>query len=103
MSLFGFINAEKAEYPISLLCRVLKVSRSGYYAWRERPPSRRSVEDSALSGRIEEIHERSRRTYGYPRIHTELRSLGVECGRRRVARLIREVGLRGCMRGLVPR
>ncbi len=57
------------------------------------------MEDSALTGRIEEIHERSRRTYGYPRIHAELRSVGVECGRRRVARLMREAGLRGCMRG----
>jgi putative transposase len=99
MSLFRFIDAEKALYPISLLCRVLRVSRSGYYAWSRRPPSRRSVEDSALTAKIREIHERSRRTYGYPRVHAELRSVGVECGRRRVARLMKEAGLRGCMRG----
>ena len=96
---FRFIDAQRASYPVSLLCRVLKVSRSGYYAWSRRPPSRRSVEDSALSAKIREVHERSRRTYGYPRVHAELNALGLRCGRRRVARLMREDGLRGCMRG----
>jgi len=99
VSLFGFIDAEKALYSISLLCRVLGVSRSGYYAWSRRPPSSRSVEDSTLIVRIREVHESSRRTYGYPRVHAELNSLGIECGRRKVARLMREDGLRGCMRG----
>ncbi len=99
MSLFRFIDAEKALYSISLLCRVLGVSRSGYYAWSRRPPSSRSVEDSTLIVRIREVHESSRRTYGYPRVHAELNSLGIECGRRKVARLMREDGLRGCMRG----
>jgi putative transposase len=99
MNLFRFIDAEKALYPISLLCRVLKVSRSGYYAWLHRSPSRRSVEDASLTDEIREIHHGSRGTYGYPRVHAELRALGVECGRRRVARLMREAGLRGCMRG----
>ncbi len=99
MSLFGFIDAERAIYPVSLLCQVLKVSRSGYYAWKERPQSRRSVEDASLTAKIRKIHERSRRTYGYPRVHAELRSLGLECGRRRVARLMREASLSGCMRG----
>jgi putative transposase len=99
MRLFRLIEAEKADYPISLLCRVLKVSRSGYYSWLHRPPSRRSAEDSALTDRIREVHQRSRRTYGYPRVHAELKALGVECGRRRVARLMRENGLHGCVRG----
>jgi putative transposase len=99
VSLFRLIEAEKAFYPVSLLCRVLEVSRSGYYAWLHRPPSRRSVEDAALTENILEVHERSRRTYGYPRVHAELRALGVECGRRRVARLMREAAIRGCMRG----
>ena len=99
MNLFRFIGAEKANYPVWLLCRVLGVSRSGYYAWRERPPSRRSVEDSALAAKIRQVHERSRRTYGYPRVHAELNASDVRCGRRRVARLMREHGLRGCMRG----
>jgi putative transposase len=99
VSCFRFIDAEKADYPVSLLCRVLGVSRSGYYARKQRPPSKRSVEDSALAERIREVHERSRRTYGYPRVHAELNAIGVRCGRRRVARLMREDGLRGCMRG----
>lgn len=99
MSVFRLIEAEKAKYPVSVLCRVLKASRSGYYAWRERPPSRRSVEDASLTEKIREIHERSRRTYGYPRVHAEMKALGIECGRRRVARLMREDGIQGCMRG----
>lgn len=99
MNLFRFIDAERAYLLVSLPCRMLGVSRSGYYAWRERPPSRRSREDAALAERIAEIHLRSRETYGYPRVHAELRALGVRCGRRRVARLMREAGLRGCLRG----
>jgi putative transposase len=99
VNLFRFIDAERACLPVALLCRMLGVSRSGYYAWRERPPSRRSREDGILAEKIREVHERSRRTYGYPRIHAELRALGVRCGRRRVARLMQEAGLRGCLRG----
>jgi len=99
VSLFRFIDAERANYPVSLLCRVLGVSRSGYYAFKFRPPSRRSAGDRSLTKRIREVHERSRHTYGYPRVHAELKALGVGCGRRRVARLMREDGLRGCMRG----
>ncbi len=99
VSLFRFIDAEKAYLPVSLLCRVLGVSRSGYYAWRERPPSRRSQEDAALTERIAQVHARSRETYGYPRVHAELRALGVRCARRREARLMRKAGLRGCVRG----
>jgi putative transposase len=99
VKLFGFIDAEKANYPVSLLCRVLKVSRSGYYEWRDRPPSKRATEDTQLTERIKEIHNRSRQTYGYPRVHAELRALGVRCSRKRVARLMRKAGLRGCMRG----
>jgi len=97
--IFKLIDAEKAHLPVALLCRMLGVSRSGYYAWRERPPSRRSQEDVVLTARISEIHRRSRETYGYPRVRAELRALGVRCGRRRVARLMRQAGLRGCVRG----
>jgi putative transposase len=97
--LFKLIDAEKADYSISLLCRVLQVSRSGYYDWKDRPPSNRDRENAALTCRITEIHERSRGTYGYPRVHAELQALGVRCSRKRVARLMREAGIQGCLRG----
>jgi putative transposase len=99
VSSFRLIDAEKAHFPISMLCKVLGVSKSGYYAWKSRPPSNRSREDAALTEKIREVHERSGQTYGYPRVHAELRALGVRCGCRRVARLMRKAGLRGCMRG----
>jgi putative transposase len=78
---------------------VLSVSRSGYYAWRDRPPSKRSREDATLTDKIHEIHKRSRETYGSPRVHAELRSIGIRCGRKRVARLMRKEGISGCTRG----
>jgi putative transposase len=99
VSIFGFIDAEKASYPVTALCRMLGVSKSGYYAWRSRPPSERRRRDALLIEKIRQIHSRSRETYGYPRVHAELRSLGVKCGRRRVARLMRAEGLWGCVRG----
>ena len=98
MSIFNLIDAERANYPVAVLCRVLGVSKSGYYAWHARPPSERRPQDALLTEKIREIHSRSRETYGYPRVHAELRSLGVRCGRRRVARLMRAAGLRGCVR-----
>jgi len=99
VSIFRFIDAEKASYPVSALCRVLRVSRSGYYEWKDRLPSNRDRENATLTERIREIHQLSRETYSYPRVHAELRALGVRCNRKRVARLMRKDGLRGCMRG----
>jgi putative transposase len=99
VSAYRLIDAEKVNYPISLLCRVLKVSRSGYYDWKDRALSKRAREDALLTEKIREIHERSRGIYGYPRVHAELRALGVRCSRKRVARLMRETGLQGCRRG----
>ena len=63
MSCFKLINAEKASYPISLLCRVLGVSRSGYYGWKNRLPSKRVRENAALTEKIKQIHNRSRQIY----------------------------------------
>lgn len=80
------------------MCRVLGVSTSGYYAWRKRPISDREHEDQMLSERIMEIYEASRRTYGSPNIHRKLRKEGIRVGRKRVARLMREAGLRGVSR-----
>lgn len=84
---------------MATLCRVLKVSRSGYYAWRERPPSERSRADAALAEKIGRVHRDSKGTYGAPRVHAELAFEGTRCGRKRVARLMRESGLSGCRRG----
>lgn len=79
-----------------MTCRVLKVSRSGYYEWHARPTSARAVRDRELMVTIRAIHRQSRGTYGAPRVHAELRlALGVCCGRKRVARLMRAEGLRG--------
>jgi putative transposase len=99
MSCYRLIDAEKASYPVSVLCRVLRVSRSGYYDWKTRLPSKRAKENTSLTEKIREIHARSRGTYGYPRVHAELKALGVRCSRGRVARLMRKDGLRGCLRG----
>lgn len=86
-------------YPYRCCAACSGVSRSGYYARRERPPSKRRREDATLTEKIRQVHRRSRETYGYPRVHAELRALDVRCERRPVARLMREAGLRGCMRG----
>ncbi len=96
--MFAFIETEKAQYPITLLCRVLGVSRSGYYAWQQRPPSARASADQSLGAQIRAIHTASRGTYGAPRVHAELREGGIRCARKRVARLLRIAGLAGCHR-----
>jgi putative transposase len=99
VSAFRLIEAEKANYSIPVLCRMLGVSRSGYYAWRIRLPSQRLRYDAVLQEKIAAIHRNSRATYGAPRIHAELRALDIRCGRKRVARLMRCAGLRGCLKG----
>ena len=99
MSAFRLIEAEKASHSVPILCRLLGVSRSGYYAWRNRPPSEKARFDAVLSEKIEMIHRNSRATYGAPRVHAELRSTGIRCGRKRVARLMRQAKLKGCLRG----
>ena len=85
-------------FSIRAMCRVLEVSTSGYYAWRRRLISVRTREDEALRRRIQTIHACSRRTYGSPRIHAELKDEGTAIGRKRVARLMRESGLVGVSR-----
>jgi putative transposase len=80
------------------MCRVLGVSPSGYYAWRTQPPSARAQANQSLLTRIRAIHAQSRGTYGAPRIHAELRAVGVRCARKRVARLMRSASLQGAHR-----
>ena len=99
MSAFRLIEAERASHSVLLLCKLLGVSRSGYYAWRNRPLSERARFDAVLSEKIEMIHRNSRAIYGAPRVHAELRAIGIRCGRKRVARLMRQAKLRGCLRG----
>jgi transposase InsO family protein len=90
---FAFILAEKAFYPITVRCRVLEVSRSGFHAWVRRQPSQRDRDDAKLAVEVAAVHERSRRTYGSPRVTAELRARGVRVGRKRVARIMRKKGL----------
>lgn len=94
--IYALVEAQKANHKVSTMCRVLKVSKSGCYGWRHRPPSASAKADTTLAERIECVHRDSRETYGAPCVHAELRSLGVRCGRKRVARLMREAGLVGC-------
>jgi putative transposase len=96
VTIFGFIAAKKAEHSISIMCRVLGVSRSGFHAWQTRKPSQRALEDQRLTARIAEIHQRFRRVYGSPRIHAELvLADGERLGRKRVERLMRAAGISG--------
>ncbi|MGW4201016.1 IS3 family transposase [Streptomyces sp. NPDC004726] len=98
--LYRLIHAEKATYPIVLLCRVLKVARSSCCAWREGGVARcaRRAADDALAHGITVLHIASRSTCGVPRIHAELRRLGRRVNRKRVARVMRERGIRGVTR-----
>lgn len=91
VAVYRFTAAEKANHPVSLMCRVLGVSRSGFHAWH----GPRAQEDARLLARIEAIHAQSRATYGAPRIHAELRQLGVLVARKRVERLMPRVGSQG--------
>lgn len=92
------MRAKQAEHRVAMMCRVLGVSTSGYYAWVGREPSKRAGEDAVLRKRIEAIHQRSRGTYGRPRVHAELRENGVRVGCKRVSRLMRQAGLQGASR-----
>jgi putative transposase len=90
--------AHQAQYPARTLCRVLKVSPSGYYAWRDRPPSQRSMSDAVMTERIRSIHAESDASYGMPRVRAELIDQGTPISRTRVARLMRKAGIRGISR-----
>lgn len=91
---YAFIRNHRQEYRVSLMCRVLRVSRSGYYAWAGRPESPRSLENGRLLSQIRIAYDRSRRLYGSPRVTEELRDQGYVCNEKRVARLMRVHGIR---------
>ena len=88
-----FIHDHVALFPVQAMCEALGVSRSGYYAWASRPESRRATQDRALAAEVRASHEASRGRYGSPRVHAELRAHGHRVGRKRVARLMRGLGL----------
>jgi putative transposase len=92
------VSAHQALYPVAVTCRVLRLSRSGYYAWRSRALSARARADAELLSKIRRIHAGSRETYGAPRVHAELLAEGVSVGRNRVARLMKSAGLFGVSR-----
>ena len=92
---FSFVAAKQVAYSVVAMCRLLGVSTSGYYAWKKRPPSKRVGDDARLAVDIVAAHERSRGIYGSRRVHRELRSRGVRVAEKRVARLMRDNGLRG--------
>ena len=91
---FQFIEDHRDEFPVNLMCKVLDVSTSGYYAWRGRPPSKREMANRALTAKIEKEFKKSGETYGSPRIYQVMRKLGLICSKNRVARLMRVAGLR---------
>jgi putative transposase len=90
---FAFISEEKVAFPVAVLCRLLDVSPSGFYATRGRPRSAHALRDEALSERVAAAHVASNRCYGSPRVHAELKAAGQRVGRKRVARLMREKAL----------
>lgn len=86
---FQFIDQHQNQFAIAVMCRVLSVSRSGYYAWRKRPVSPRKMANDIVLEKIKAAHRKSRQTYGSPRIQAELVAQGIRCGHNRVARLMR--------------
>ena len=90
---YRFVATERASYPVRLLCKVIGVAASAFYAWLRRVPSRRQADDQRVKDKIGQIFQASRRTYGSPRIHAELQGAGLRISRKRVARLMRESGI----------
>jgi putative transposase len=101
---FAFIRDHQDRFPVELLCQVLGVSRSGYYAWRDRPPSERARRRDRLVAAIGEAHAESRATYGSPRVYHALKARGVTCCENTVAKLMKAQGLRAkARRPFTPR
>jgi putative transposase len=93
------VKDHQAVYPVATMCRVLRVSPSGFYAWRRRGPSARAQRDAAVVAQLQVFHQRSDGTYGAPRLWKDLREVaGVCIGQKRVARLMRQAGLVGVSR-----
>jgi transposase InsO family protein len=93
---FAFIDEQRGHFPVELMCEVLGVTRSGYYAWRSRPASPRAHRQAELLQAIEAVHRESRGTYGSPRVHKSLQARGVACSLNTVAKLMQLAGVRAC-------
>ena len=91
---FPFIDSVKKAYPLCLLCKVMQVSRSGYYNWRNRRQSARDVERARLIPMVKEIHKASRGTYGSRRMAKKLESTGTYCGKHKAGTLMKRHGIR---------
>jgi putative transposase len=92
--IYGFIEKHRSAHAVEMMCRILRVTRSGYYAWKKRGESQRVRRDAVLLEKIRESYRGSRGRYGSPNIHEDLRQWGYRCSRKRVARLMRNAGLR---------
>ena len=92
---FAFILEEKAQFPVTVMCRILEVAKSGFYAWCSRQEAPRTRVDRRLKVQIRASHEESKRRYGSPRIHKDLKAAGENVSRKRVARLMKEEGIVG--------
>ena len=91
---FAFVKANRAAYPVAALCDVLSVSRSGFYAWVNRPPSARAGRRAELGDQVRAVHEQSRGTYGSPRVAAQLKAQGVKACENTVAKVMRAAGIR---------
>ena len=97
--IYTFMTGRCADLPVATCCRVMKVSTSGFYQWKAQPCSDRDYDDAVLTNTIVDIHRMSRRSYGAPRVHAELRlGLHTFCSRKRVERLMRQAGVQGIYR-----
>ena len=90
---YRFIDRYRSEFRVERMCKVLGVSRSGYYGWRNRPKSRRQKENEQVLMEIQESYQRSKGTYGSPRVTADIRAKGIPCGENRVARIMRKKGI----------
>lgn len=91
---YAFVDQHRQHYPVTRLCRLVEVSRSGYHAWRHRSSSVRAQQDAVLLTEIRRVHIEFRQAYGYVKTWQTLQSRGVPCGKHRVARLRREHGVK---------
>jgi putative transposase len=99
VSVYRIISAERASFPVSVMCETLGVSKSGFHAWERRAPSDRQLSDAWLTSRIKEIHENARGVYGSRRVQAELRlGQGILVSRKRIRRLMREAGISGLVK-----